>query len=67
MIKEQQELAKFREFLQKVYDLGDTRQQVDISTLTDEEVRTLIENLRGGLPIATLCSMVHLKQRSKSC
>ncbi len=53
MIKEQQELAKFREFLQKVYDLGDTRQQVDISTLTDEEVRTLIENLRGGLPIAT--------------
>ncbi|MBV7300773.1 DNA-directed RNA polymerase subunit beta [Enterovibrio paralichthyis] len=53
MIKEQQELAKFREFLQKVYDLGDTRQKVDISTLTDEEVRTLIENLRGGLPIAT--------------
>ncbi|AMG30753.1 DNA-directed RNA polymerase subunit beta [Grimontia hollisae] len=53
MIKEQQELAKFREFLQKVYDLGDTRQKVDISALTDDEVRTLIENLRDGLPIAT--------------
>ncbi|USH02322.1 DNA-directed RNA polymerase subunit beta [Grimontia kaedaensis] len=53
MIKEQQELAKFREFLQKVYDLGDTRQKVDISTLTDEEVHTLIKNLRSGLPIAT--------------
>ncbi|STQ77261.1 DNA-directed RNA polymerase subunit beta [Grimontia hollisae] len=53
MLKEQQELAKFREFLQKVYDLGDTRQKVDISALTDDEVRTLIENLRDGLPIAT--------------
>ncbi|HDY7790484.1 TPA: DNA-directed RNA polymerase subunit beta [Vibrio vulnificus] len=53
MVKEQQELAKFREFLQKVYDLGDTRQKVDIASLSDEEVRTLIGNLRGGLPIAT--------------
>ncbi|MCV6021922.1 hypothetical protein OFO93_36030, partial [Escherichia coli] len=33
MVKEQQELAKFREFLQKVYDLGDTRQKVDIASL----------------------------------
>ncbi len=53
MLKEQQELSKFREFLQKVYDLGDTRQKVDISKLSDGEVRTLIENLRAGLPIAT--------------
>ncbi|MGL5291834.1 MAG: DNA-directed RNA polymerase subunit beta [Vibrionaceae bacterium] len=53
MLKEQQELSKFREFLQKVYDLGDTRQKVDISQLSDAEVRTLIENLRAGLPIAT--------------
>ncbi|ATF09634.1 DNA-directed RNA polymerase subunit beta [Candidatus Enterovibrio altilux] len=53
MFKEQQELAKFREFLQKVYSLGDTRQQVDISALSDDEVRTLIQNLRAGLPIAT--------------
>ncbi len=53
MIQEQQELAKFREFLQKVYDLGGTRQNVDIAALSDDEVRTLIGNLRGGLPIAT--------------
>ncbi len=53
MVKEQQELAKFREFLQKVYDLGETRQRVDIATLSDDEVRTLVNNLRGGLPIAT--------------
>ncbi|UXI01151.1 DNA-directed RNA polymerase subunit beta [Photobacterium sp. TY1-4] len=53
MLKQQQELHKFREFLQKVYDLGDTRQNVDIAALSDDEVRTLVENLRGGLPIAT--------------
>ncbi|MGR5178524.1 DNA-directed RNA polymerase subunit beta [Vibrio parahaemolyticus] len=53
MVKEQQELAKFREFLQKVYDLGGTRQNVDIASLSDDEVRTLVKNLRGGLPIAT--------------
>ena len=53
MVKEQQELAKFREFLQKVYDLGNTRQEVDIASLSDDEVRTLVKNLRGGLPIAT--------------
>ncbi|MGF1751255.1 MULTISPECIES: DNA-directed RNA polymerase subunit beta [Vibrio] len=53
MVKEQQELAKFREFLQKVYDLGETRQNVDIAELSDDEVRTLVKNLRGGLPIAT--------------
>ncbi|RTZ24319.1 DNA-directed RNA polymerase subunit beta [Vibrio penaeicida] len=53
MLKEQQELHKFRNFLQEVYDLGDTRQKVDVAALSDEEVRTLIQNLRGGLPIAT--------------
>ncbi|PSV87094.1 DNA-directed RNA polymerase subunit beta [Photobacterium leiognathi] len=53
MLKEQQELHKFRNFLQKVYDLGDTRQKVDVAALTDDEVLTLVQNLRKGLPIAT--------------
>ena len=53
MLKEQQELHKFRNFLQRVYNLGDTRQKVDIEALTDQEVRTLVQNLRKGLPIAT--------------
>ncbi len=53
MLKEQQELHQFRNFLQKVYDLGETRQTVDIAALSDDEVRTLVKNLRGGLPIAT--------------
>ena len=53
MLKEQQELHKFRNFLQRVYNLGDTRQKVDIAELSDDEVRTLVQNLRNGLPIAT--------------
>ncbi|MFC3913707.1 DNA-directed RNA polymerase subunit beta [Pseudaeromonas sharmana] len=53
MIKEQQELAKQREFLQQVYDLGDARQKVDLSTFSDDEVRTLASNLRKGMPVAT--------------
>ncbi|MCQ1060432.1 DNA-directed RNA polymerase subunit beta [Photobacterium sp. DNB23_23_1] len=53
MLKQQQELHQFRNFLQKVYDLGDTRQDVDIAALSDDEVHTLIKNLRNGLPIAT--------------
>ncbi|WP_417618165.1 DNA-directed RNA polymerase subunit beta [Oceanisphaera sp.] len=54
MIKEQQELARLREFIQEVYDLGDgTRQKVDLSTFSDEEVRVLAHNLRQGVPIAT--------------
>ncbi|UJF19183.1 DNA-directed RNA polymerase subunit beta [Vibrio sp. SS-MA-C1-2] len=53
MLKQQQELHKFRDLLQQVYNLGDTRQKIDIAALSDDEVHTLIGNLRGGLPIAT--------------
>ena len=53
MIKEQRALAEQREFLQKVYDLGNTAQKVNIAELTDEEVKVLAENLRNGLPVAT--------------
>ncbi|WP_018694539.1 DNA-directed RNA polymerase subunit beta [Algicola sagamiensis] len=53
MIQEQRELAEMREFLQKVYDLGGSRQEVDIETFSDDEVTRLVQNLRGGLPIAT--------------
>jgi DNA-directed RNA polymerase subunit beta len=54
MVKEQQEIAKLREFLQEVYSLGnDIRQKVDISALSDEDIRTLANNLRNGLPVAT--------------
>ncbi|RAJ99210.1 DNA-directed RNA polymerase subunit beta [Aliidiomarina maris] len=53
MMKEQRELAEMREFLQKVYDLGECRQQVDISTFSDDEVIRLATNLKAGLPTAT--------------
>ncbi|MBE0361894.1 DNA-directed RNA polymerase subunit beta [Pseudoalteromonas ulvae UL12] len=53
MIKEQRELHELREFIQKAYALGDCRQKVDIASFSDDEVRRLAHNLRGGLPIAT--------------
>ena len=54
MVKEQRELAELREFLQRVYDLGGSdQQQIDIATLSDDDVRTLVQNLRKGLPVAT--------------
>ncbi|WP_429084157.1 DNA-directed RNA polymerase subunit beta [Aeromonas bivalvium] len=54
MIKEQRELHEMREFLQKVYDLGEKdTQQVNIAELSDDDVRTLVGNLRKGLPVAT--------------
>ena len=53
MIKEQEELAKLREFLKEVYTLGENHQEVDIDSFTDDEVRRLAENLRKGVPVAT--------------
>ncbi len=54
MIKEQRELHEMREFLQQVYDLGEKdSQQVNIAELSDDDVRTLVGNLRKGLPVAT--------------
>jgi DNA-directed RNA polymerase subunit beta len=53
MIKEQQELAKLRSFLKEVYELGESRQEVDIDSFSDDEIMRLADNLRAGLPIAT--------------
>ncbi|WP_233010939.1 DNA-directed RNA polymerase subunit beta [Rheinheimera faecalis] len=53
MIKDQKEVAEIRAFLKKVYELGESRQDVNISSFTDDEVRRLAENLRKGLPVAT--------------
>ena len=53
MIKEQKEVAEIREFLKKVYALGESRQDVDIESFTDDEIRRLAQNLRKGLPVAT--------------
>jgi len=53
MLKEQQEVARLREFLQDVYNAGTCRQEVDISTFSDDEVKRLAHNLRRGVPTAT--------------
>ncbi|WP_341502809.1 DNA-directed RNA polymerase subunit beta [Gallaecimonas sp. GXIMD4217] len=53
MLQEQREIAEMREFLKKVYALGNHRQNVDIDSFTDHEVMRLAQNLKAGLPIAT--------------
>jgi DNA-directed RNA polymerase subunit beta len=53
MLKEQQEIAKLREFLTEIYESGEHRQEVDIASFTDDEVKRLAHNLRKGVPIAT--------------
>ncbi|MDH2925019.1 DNA-directed RNA polymerase subunit beta [Nicoletella semolina] len=53
MIKQQQSVAKLREYIQKAYDLGHGSQSVDLTQFSDEEVLRLAENLRKGMPLAT--------------
>ncbi len=53
MIKEAQEVAKMREFLKEVYALGESHQEVDIDSFSDDEVMRLAGNLRKGVPVAT--------------
>ena len=53
MLEAQQEIHKLRNFLQEVYNVGESRQEVDVASFSDEEVLRLAGNLRAGLPIAT--------------
>ena len=53
MLIEQRAVAELRETLQKIYDLGNTSQGVDLSELSDDEIRILAENVRDGMPVAT--------------
>lgn len=47
MLKQQQEVAKLREFIQKAYDLGDdVCRKIDLNTFSDDEVLRLAENLK---------------------
>ncbi|MGB0188383.1 MAG: DNA-directed RNA polymerase subunit beta [Aequoribacter sp.] len=52
MIEEQREVAELREFLDKIYNNGAGRSE-DLDSLTDDEIRTLAQNLRKGVPMAT--------------
>jgi DNA-directed RNA polymerase subunit beta len=53
MLEAQQEIHKLRNFIQEVYNVGESRQVVDIASFSDDEVMRLANNLRAGLPIAT--------------
>jgi len=53
MLEAQQEIHKLRNFLQEVYNVGESRQEVDVASFSDDEVLRLAGNLRAGLPIAT--------------
>ncbi|EKE00694.1 MAG: hypothetical protein ACD_21C00290G0004 [uncultured bacterium] len=52
MLDEHRKIAELREFLQKVYDVGQG-QKVDLEKLTNDEIKVLANNLRGGVPITT--------------
>ena len=53
MLIEQRAVSEIRKLLQQVYDLGHTSQGVDLSKLDDEQVMTLAQNVRDGMPVAT--------------
>ncbi len=52
MLEAQQSIKELRSFLDKIYNHDATR-RVELSTLSDEEVLELANNLRGGVPMAT--------------
>ncbi|MFC6634494.1 DNA-directed RNA polymerase subunit beta [Microbulbifer taiwanensis] len=52
MVKEQQEVAKVRGFLEEVYNSTGGRVE-ELDQLTDDEVLAMAENLRRGVPMAT--------------
>ncbi|MBL4764379.1 MAG: DNA-directed RNA polymerase subunit beta [Colwellia sp.] len=53
MLEAQQEMHKLRNFIQEVYNVGESRQEVDLATFSDEEVLRMADNMRAGLTIAT--------------
>ena len=53
MLREQRKVAELREFLQSIYDTGDSNIKVNLKDLNSAEIKTLAENLREGVPMAT--------------
>ncbi|MFX4681940.1 hypothetical protein ABTB34_21035, partial [Acinetobacter baumannii] len=52
MLDEQRKVAEVRKYLDQIYNqVGG--QNEEISSLSDDEVTALAQNLRGGVPIAT--------------
>ncbi|QSX33478.1 DNA-directed RNA polymerase subunit beta [Shewanella avicenniae] len=54
LLEEQRGIAELRDYIKKVYALGEgIQQKVDIDSFSDEEVVRLAEHLKLGLPTAT--------------
>ena len=52
MMQEQRQASELREFMDKIYNQVGGEQE-SLSALTDKEVMSLANNLKGGVPIAT--------------
>lgn len=52
MIEEQRKADEVRQFLNKIYNLGNSK-QVDLKEFSDDEIMELAKNLCDGVPIAT--------------
>jgi len=51
MLQAKAAVAKFREYLGKIYNTSGQKERLD--TLSDEEILELVSNLKGGVPMAT--------------
>ena len=53
MIAKNSKASDMRDFMQKIYNIGDTVFGTDLTDLSDDEVMELANNLKYGVPIAT--------------
>ena len=53
MIAKNSKASDMRDFMQKIYNIGDTVFGTDLTDLSDDEVLELANNLKHGVPIAT--------------
>ncbi|XBC37706.1 MAG: DNA-directed RNA polymerase subunit beta [Buchnera aphidicola (Meitanaphis microgallis)] len=54
MLKNKDSITTIRNFIQKAFNLGEhTRQKVDLTHFSDDEVLCLAKNFKKGMPIAT--------------
>ena len=53
MIAKNSKASDMRDFMQKIYNIGDTVFGTDLTDLSDDEVLELANNLKYGVPIAT--------------
>ncbi len=54
MIKQQKQVAEIRDFLDQIYNqIGESNRTEELDLLTDQDIISLANNLRDGVPMAT--------------